>query len=77
MTYVAAAFLGVGAGVLAGMFGVLLGLPAWALKLSPFGWTPKVPAEDISLAPLLGLVVVAAALLIAALAAFRRRDVPA
>jgi len=63
--------------LLAGMFGTLLGLPEWTLELSPFGWTPKVPAEDVSLAPLGGLLIVAAALLIAALAAFRRRDVPA
>jgi ABC-2 type transport system permease protein len=64
-------------GLLAGMFGALLGLPSWALKLSPFGWTPKVPAEDVDIASLAGLLIVAAALLLAALAAFRRRDVPA
>ena len=63
--------------LLAGMFGALLGLPPWALKLSPFGWTPKVPAENVALGPLAGLLIVAGALLLAALAAFRRRDVPA
>ena len=59
------------------MFGPLLGLPGWALKLSPFGWTPKVPAETVDVGSLAGLLVVAAVLLVAALAAFRRRDVPA
>jgi ABC-2 type transport system permease protein len=63
--------------LLAGMFGALLGLPSWALKLSPFGWTPKVPAEQADMASLAGLLMVAAALLITGLAAFRRRDVPA
>jgi ABC-2 type transport system permease protein len=62
---------------LAGMFGPLLGLPGWALKLSPFGWTPKVPAETADVGSLAGLLVVAAVLLLAALTAFRRRDVPA
>jgi ABC-2 type transport system permease protein len=59
------------------MFGALLNLPPWALKLSPFGWTPKVPAEHADIASLAGLLIVAAALLITALASFRRRDVPA
>jgi ABC-2 type transport system permease protein len=62
---------------LAGMFGALLNLPPWTLKLSPFGWTPKVPAEHADIASLAALLIVAAALLIAALATFRRRDVPA
>jgi ABC-2 type transport system permease protein len=63
--------------LLAGMFGQLLGFPGWALKLSPFGWTPKVPAETADVGSLVGLLVVAAALAVAALAAFRARDVPA
>ena len=63
--------------LLTGMFGALLGLPDWLLKLSPFGWVPRVPAEDAALGPLIGLTVVAAALFVGALAAFRRRDVPA
>lgn len=62
---------------LAGMFGTLLNLPGWALKVSPLGWTPKVPAEDVDVASLVGLLVVAAALLAAAMVTFRRRDVPA
>jgi ABC-2 type transport system permease protein len=62
--------------VLAGVFGTLLNVPSWALKLSPFGWTPKVPAEGVDVASLGGLIVVAALLLVAALATFRRRDVP-
>jgi ABC-2 type transport system permease protein len=63
--------------LVAGVFGQLLGLPGWALKLSPFGWTPKVPAEHLNVLSLAGLVVVAALLIAAALAGFRARDVPA
>jgi ABC-2 type transport system permease protein len=62
--------------LLAGMFGQLLGFPGWLLKLSPLGWTPKVPAESVALGSLAGLLVVAAALTAAALATFRARDVP-
>jgi ABC-2 type transport system permease protein len=63
--------------LVAGMFGQLLGLPGWALKLSPFGWTPRVPAEHMDVMSQAGLVVVAALLIAAALAGFRARDVPA
>jgi ABC-2 type transport system permease protein len=55
----------------------LLGLPGWALNLSPFGWLPQIPAEAFDVVPVVGLTVVAAGLLGAALAGFRRRDVPA
>jgi ABC-2 type transport system permease protein len=58
-------------------FGVLLDLPGWALKLSPFGWLPKVPLEPMDWPALIGLVVVAAVLVVAGLVGFRRRDVPA
>lgn len=62
--------------LLAGMFGPLLRLPDWALRLSPFGWVPAVPAEDLAVPPLAGLVLLTAALAAVALAGFRRRDVP-
>jgi ABC-2 type transport system permease protein len=63
--------------LVAGMFGRLLSLPGWALKLSPFGWTPQVPAEHVNVMTQAGLVVVAALLIAAAVAGFRARDVPA
>jgi ABC-2 type transport system permease protein len=63
--------------LIAGLFGPLLDLPDWALKLSPLGWVSKVPAEDVDVLTLTGLLVVAVALTAAALAGFRRRDVPA
>jgi ABC-2 type transport system permease protein len=63
--------------LIVGIFGALLNLPDWAVKLSPFGWVPKVPAEDVAVLPLVGLLVVAVALVTAGLVGFRQRDVPA
>jgi ABC-2 type transport system permease protein len=60
-----------------GLFGPLLDLPRWAVRLSPLGWVPRVPAEPLDVVPLLGLLLGAAVLGAGALAAFRRRDVPA
>jgi ABC-2 type transport system permease protein len=61
--------------LITGMFGPLLGLPEWALKLGPFGWDPALPAQAAA-APLIGLLT-AAVLVAVALAGFRGRDVPA
>jgi ABC-2 type transport system permease protein len=63
--------------LLAGMFGPLLGLPEWALRFSPFGWVPAVPAEALGIGSLVGLTLVAAALGAIAAVGYRRRDVPA
>jgi ABC-2 type transport system permease protein len=58
-----------------GWLGGLLRPPAWLLDLSPFTHTPAVPAEELTVAPLVVLVLLAAAAAAAGLAAFRRRDV--
>jgi ABC-2 type transport system permease protein len=60
--------------LLAGLFGPLLGLPRWSVRLSPFGWLPAVPAEPLDAVPLAALTAVAAGLAVLALAGFRRRD---
>jgi ABC-2 type transport system permease protein len=60
--------------VIAGLFGPLLSLPGWALRLSPAGWLPQVPAERLAVAPLAGLLAVGAVLVAVALAGHRRRD---
>jgi polyether ionophore transport system permease protein len=54
--------------------GPLLDLPQAVLDLSPFTHIPPVPAADVTVLPLVVLVAVAAALVVAGLAAFRRRD---
>jgi ABC-2 type transport system permease protein len=54
--------------------GPLLKPPGWVYDLSPFDRTPSLPAERFAVAPLLGLTALAAVLLAAGLAGFRRRD---
>lgn len=54
--------------------GPILQLPEWTSRLTPFGWLPGYPAEEISVLPLIGLTLVAAALIGVGLVGFRRRD---
>lgn len=61
--------------LLLGQLGSILGLPQWAMNISPFTHTPKLPGGELSATPLVWLTVVAAALIVAGLAAFRRRDI--
>jgi len=75
--WAALAWLAVVWALITSLFGPLLSLPGWALKLSPLGWVPKVPAVDLDVVPLIGLLLVAGALVTAGLVGFRRRDVPA
>jgi ABC-2 type transport system permease protein len=63
--------------VVVGLFGPLLRLPEWAVRLSPFAWDPSVPAEAARAAPLTGLSVLTVALAAVAVLGFRGRDVPA
>jgi ABC-2 type transport system permease protein len=51
-----------------------LQLPGWAQDLSPFTHVPKAPAADVTVAPVLGLLAIAAILVAAAVTAFRRRN---
>lgn len=48
-------------------------LPAWQ-DVSPFTHTPKLPGAELAALPLLGLISIAAALVAAGLAFFRRRN---
>jgi ABC-2 type transport system permease protein len=57
-----------------GFFGELLDLPAWLMGISPFEHTPLVPAEELSVVPLLGLTTIAVALAATGLWGFRSRD---
>jgi ABC-2 type transport system permease protein len=58
------------------MFGAAtLQLPTWAQNVSPFTHTPMLPAADLAPLPVLGLIVVSAALVAAGLASLRHRDV--
>jgi ABC-2 type transport system permease protein len=73
----AAVALGWGAVVLSfvmGQLGALFELPQWLLNVSPFTHTPGVPADDVTLAPILILLAVAAGLTVVGFLAMRRRD---
>ena len=59
------------------MFGELLDVPGWLINVSPYSHIPDVPATDLTLAPLISLTLIAAALIAAGLAAFRHRDLQA
>ncbi|MFF5078530.1 ABC transporter permease [Actinoplanes sp. NPDC000266] len=50
-------------------------LPGWSRQASPFTHTPQVPRAELTIAPLLVTVLLAAALVVAGLAGLRRRDV--
>jgi ABC-2 type transport system permease protein len=60
---------------LVGYLGKILQFPDWMNDLSPFGHVPQLPAQELESGPLIGLTAVAAVLLSAGLAGFRRRDV--
>ncbi len=69
-----------GVAVLVGPLGAVLGLPGWLEDVSPYSHVPHLPAASVpagDLVPLLVLIALAVVLLAAALAAYRRRDIPA
>jgi ABC-2 type transport system permease protein len=61
--------------LLLGQLGPIFELPQWAMDISPFTHTPKLPGAEFTATPLVWLTAVAAALVAAGLAAFRRRDI--
>ena len=61
--------------VLIGQLGPVLQLPQWVMDISPFSHVPKLPGGTVEWLPLLVLILLAAALKIAAISGFRRRDI--
>lgn len=57
-----------------GKFGELFGVGGWAPQLSPFTMVPRYPAEDVSGTTILGLLIVAAGLIIVGFRRFESRD---
>jgi putative exporter of polyketide antibiotics len=49
-------------------------LPLWVQDISPFTHIPKAPAADITADPVVSLLAISAVLVVAGLAAFRRRN---
>ncbi len=60
--------------VVVGEFGTLWNLPGWVMGLSPFTHSPTLPGGPVDMAPLVGLVLVAGALVVLGLVGWRRRD---
>ncbi len=58
-----------------GEFGALMGLPDWMQRISPFAHVPKMPVEAFAWTPVVALLVIAALLVGAGFAGFRRRDI--
>ena len=61
--------------LLLGQLGQLLQLPQWLMDISPYTHIPLVPTQDVRWAPLIVLTLIAATLIAAGIAGFRRRDV--
>lgn len=61
--------------VLIALFGPILDLPAVVQDATPFTHVPRLPAAAFEAAPLLWLVLIAAAVLAVGIGGFRRRDV--
>lgn len=61
--------------LLLGQLGELLQLPRWVMDVSPYTHVPQVPVAELSWSPLIGLTLVAAALVAAGVVGFARRDV--
>jgi ABC-2 type transport system permease protein len=71
------AWLLVGYTALVTFLGQMLGLPEWAMDLSPLQHVALVPSEDLDAVPLVVMAVAAAVLLVLGLLALRRRDLAA
>jgi len=61
--------------LLIGQFGAIFNLPQSVMNLSPYGHTPRLPGGDFSVMPVMWLTAIAAALTIAGVTTFRRRDI--
>jgi ABC-2 type transport system permease protein len=62
---------------LLGQLGRILQFPQWTLDLSPFSHIPALPADELTVTPLLILTSLALVLVVIGLAGFQRRDVAA
>ena len=63
-----------GVAVVVGLFGQLLRLPGWTRSISPFEHVPALPAEELTMLPIVILSLLAAGLIATGLWGFRARD---
>jgi len=57
-----------------GFFGDLLSLPGWAMQISPIGFIPMIPLDDVNVLTMFGLILIAIILTVAGIFFYRRRD---
>lgn len=74
-SWFAASWAVLAASVVLTQFRELLRLPDWVADLSPYTHVPQMPAVPFEAGPVLGLLAVAVALLVASVLLFERRDV--
>ncbi|GAB3796259.1 ABC transporter permease [Virgibacillus kimchii] len=55
--------------------GGILDLPEWLGRLSPFGYIPQLPVDEVEWVPLLTLTAIAVVLIVAGFIGYKRRDV--
>jgi ABC-2 type transport system permease protein len=60
---------------LLGQLGRILQFPQWSLNLSPFSHIPALPADELTVTPLVVLALLAVVLTAIGLIGFQRRDV--
>lgn len=70
----ALAWVAVGYCAVIALFADSFDLPGWSRRASPFAHTPQVPLDNLGVAPLLVIGLVAASLVAAGYAGLRRRD---
>lgn len=57
--------------------GGLLQLPEWTKRITPYGYVPRAPLDEVAFLPLFVLGAIAIALIVAGFVGFRRRDIEA
>ena len=62
---------------IAGYMGPMLDMPDWAQKISPFGYIPQLPLEEINVFTLVMLSVISAVLICVGFVFYRKRDMQA
>lgn len=72
--WAALAWAALGGALLLGQLGPLLQVPQAVMDLSPYSHIPQLPAAEVTWTPLVVLMVLAAGLVAAGVAGFRRRD---